>query len=58
MGILEYADDVTLLSPSIRGLNRMLSICEEFSKEYFIKFNSKKSICIKYGEKYDVRNHN
>ena len=21
--------------------------------EYFIKFNSKKSICIKYGEKYD-----
>ena len=44
MGILGYADDVTLLSPSIRG---MLSICEEFGKEYFIK-----SMCIKYGEKY------
>ena len=53
MGILGYADDVTLLSPSIRGLNRMLSICEEFGKEYFIKFDSKKSMCIKYGEKYD-----
>ena len=36
MGILGYADDVTLLSPSIRGLNRMLSVCEEFGKEYFI----------------------
>ena len=53
MGILGYVDDVTLLSPSIRGFNRMLSICEEFGKECFIKFNSKKSMCIKYGEKYD-----
>ena len=32
MGILGYADDVTLLSPSIRGLNKMLSICEAFGK--------------------------
>ena len=38
MGSLGYVDDVTLLSPSIRCLNRMLSICEEFGKEYFIKF--------------------
>ena len=52
MGSLGYADDFTLLSPSIRGLNRMLSICEEFGKQYYIKFNSKKSMCIQYGEKY------
>ena len=50
MGNLGYADDVTLLRPSIRGLNRMLSICEDLGKEYVIKFNSKKSLCIKYGE--------
>ena len=31
MGIQEYADNITLLSPSIRGLNRMLSLCAEFS---------------------------
>ena len=55
MGSLGYVDDVTLLSPSIRGLNRMLLICVEFGKEYFIKFNSKKSMCIKYGEKYDCQ---
>ena len=53
MGSLGYADDVTLLSSSIRGFNIMLSICEEFGKEYFIKFNSKKSMCIKDGEEYD-----
>ena len=53
MRSLGYADDVTLLCPSIRGFNIMLSICEEFGKEYFIKFNNKKSMCITYGEKYD-----
>ena len=37
MGSLGYVDDVTLPSPSIRDLNIMLSICEEFGKEYFIK---------------------
>ena len=31
----------------------MLSMCEEFGEEYFIKFNSKKSMCIKFGEKHD-----
>ena len=31
----------------------MLSICEEFGEEYFIQFNSKKSKCTQYGEKYD-----
>ena len=58
MGSLVYADDVTLLSPSIRGLNQMLSICEEFGKEYFIKSISKKSMCIKYGENMIMRKHN
>ena len=35
MGSLGYADDVTLLSPSIRGLNRMLSICEDFGRVFY-----------------------
>ena len=28
IGALCYADDVTLLSPSIRGLNAMITLCE------------------------------
>ena len=28
MGVLSYADDITLSCPSIWGLNKMLKICE------------------------------
>ena len=53
MGALSYADDITLISPSLYGLNRMLDICDTFAIDNFIIFNRKKTICIKYGE--DVR---
>ena len=46
-----YAFDVTLLSPSIRGLNTMISICEVFAKNFDITFNCKKTVCVKFGEK-------
>ena len=49
VGAVAYADDVTLICPSIRGLNAMLSICLEFSKEFDILFNAKKTMCIKFG---------
>ena len=29
MGALSYADDITLVSPSVYGLNRMLDICNK-----------------------------
>ena len=32
IGVLCYADDVTLLSTSIRGLNAMISLCEVSQK--------------------------
>ena len=44
-----YTDDVTLLSPSIRGLNAMISLCEVFAKNFDITFNCKKTVCIKFG---------
>ena len=31
MGALSYADDITLISPSLYGLNRMLDICNKFA---------------------------
>ena len=55
MGALSYADDITLISPSLYGLNRMLDICNKFAIDNFIIFNSKKTICIKYGE--DVKDY-
>ena len=49
IGALSYADDITILSPSIGGLNEMLKICHIFAEKNSILFNSKKTVCIKFG---------
>ena len=49
MGVLSYADDITLICPSIWGLNKMLKICNTLSKNTIILFN-KKTTCIKFGD--------
>ena len=50
-GALLYADHITLSScPSIRGLNRMLEICNSFTAEHNHIFITKKSLGIKYGD--------
>ena len=49
-GALLYADDITLSCPSIRGLNRMLEICNSFAAEHNLIFNTKQSLGIKYGD--------
>ena len=51
MGVLSYADDITLSCPSIWGLNDMLKFCERFLVENSILFNKKKTMCIKFGSK-------
>ena len=48
-GAISYADDISLSCPSIRGLNRMLDICNKFAAEHYLIFNSKKFLAIKYG---------
>ena len=40
-GALLYADDITLSCPSIRGLNRMLEICNTLAAEHNLIFNTK-----------------
>ncbi|CAK1594970.1 unnamed protein product [Parnassius mnemosyne] len=40
---ISYADDMVLLSPSIAGLRKLLSICETYAEEQGLKYNSKKS---------------
>ena len=48
-GALCYADDITLISPSLGGLNAMMSVCERFADEFHLTFNAKKSVAIWYG---------
>ena len=49
VGALGYADDLTLISPSLRSLNKMLNMCQQFADEYNVTFNAKKTMCIKFG---------
>ena len=49
-GNISYADDLKLLCPSINGLQKMLDICDVFSKEYCVKYNASKTVAICYGK--------
>ena len=46
---LGYADDVTIITPSVRSLQLLLNICEDFGIEYNVLFNAKKTICMRIG---------
>ena len=50
MVALLYADDITILCPSLYGLCIMLDICYKFAHEHCITLNTKKTVCIKFGE--------
>lgn len=43
MNNMSYADDMVLLSPSIRGLRRLVAICESYAVTHGLKYNVKKS---------------
>ena len=40
---LMYADDLVLISPSTRGLSRLIEECQKYGLEFDIHFNSSKS---------------
>ena len=42
-GAFGYADDIALVSPSIYGLKKIISICESYARDYHITFNPAKS---------------
>ena len=41
-----YADDIALFSPSLRGLQLLISCCEEFANHNHITFNIDKSVIL------------
>lgn len=50
-GVLGYADDLTLICPSLRALTEMISMCKTFANDFNVTFNAKKTVCIKFGSK-------
>ena len=51
-GALCYADDLLLLCPTIRALQKMITICSEFATEYDVTFNPSKTACMAFGNRY------
>ena len=51
---LGYADDMALISPSLRGLQRLLRHCERYCKAWDICLNPKKSRCMYFGKRRKV----
>ena len=41
-GRFAFADDISLLSPTVSGLQDMLKICERYADKYKIHFNASK----------------
>ena len=56
VGSVCYADDLTLMCPSIKGLQQMIKTCETFAEEYGMMYNSSKSVCMLFNKKCDPSN--
>ena len=50
-GAFSYADDMKILCPSVKGLRKMMKICGEFGKEYGVKYNPTKTVCVRFSKK-------
>ena len=51
VGSVCYADDLTLLCPSLNGLQGMINECESFARQYGMEYNPRKSACIYFSRK-------
>ena len=41
-----YADDLVVISPSIKGLQRLLDVCAVYGQTHDIQFNDDKTVCM------------
>ena len=52
-GALFYADDMAILAPSIRGLQALLTACQDYCHEWDICLNAKKTKNLYFGKRCD-----
>ena len=48
MNHLFYADDIVLVSPSVKSLNKLVEICECYGEEFDILFHTTKTECMSF----------
>ena len=53
VGSFVYADDITLLVPTITSLRLMLKIVHNFRNDYYINFNPRKSEYLVFGNSHE-----
>ena len=53
-GALSYADDLTLIAPSMQAMRLMLKVCEDFARSFDVIFNSSKSISLVFNSQTPV----
>ena len=55
MGAVGYADDITLLAPSVMSLKKMLQICDIFGASYDVTFNVTKYQLVHFSNNKDEK---
>jgi hypothetical protein len=53
VGALAYADDLSLLAPTLGAMHSMLAICDVYAKEFNVIFNASKTKCMCLGDRFD-----
>ena len=53
-GAVSYADDLTLLAPSLSSAQHLLDVCESFAREYSVEFNSTKTQVLLFNAPLDI----
>ena len=56
LSILLYADDMALMAPSLKGLQKMLDLTENYCRQWDILLNPKKSKNMIFGQKHCLPN--
>ena len=54
IGCLCYADDIILISHSVTVMQKMLDLCDKFSVDLDVRFNTMKSVAMRIGPRFDV----
>ncbi len=51
--IIQYADDITLVSSTAKGLQQQIDVCNQYGEEYEIQFNPDKTMVIIFNQPCD-----
>ena len=54
MSVFMYADDILLLAPTVTGLQLLLEQCECELLDLDMRVNSKKSVCLRFGARFNT----